>query len=183
MDLKDLQKQIPYQWRVQSFSKNKPQASCIAYIDARDAMNRLDEVVGAANWQDEYKVINGQMFAGVGIKCGEEWVWKWDTGTESQTEKEKGVVSDSFKRACVKWGIGRFLYDLDIRYVDANEAKTASNYPYVIDKNRKRVWDLTKYINDMTPDYKQQTTPTAKPPMNRQDTMTLADAELLFSEK
>jgi len=194
MDLKDLQKQIPYQWRVQSFSKNKPQASCIAYIDARDAMNRLDEVVGAANWQDEYKVINGQMFAGVGIKCGEEWVWKWDTGTESQTEKEKGIVSDAFKRACVKWGIGRFLYDLDVRYVDADTVKEDkdtikkegmkySKYPNVVDKNGKKVWDLTKHINDMTPDYKQQTTPTAKPPMNRPDTMTLADAELLFSEK
>ena len=47
MNLKDLKKQIPYQWRVQSFSKNKAQAQCVAYIDARDVMNLLDEVVGS----------------------------------------------------------------------------------------------------------------------------------------
>ncbi len=148
MNLKDLTKKIPYQWRVQSFSKNKPACSCVAYIDARDVMTLLDEVVGSCNWQDDYRVIHDQMFAGIGIKCGEEWVWKWDTGTESQTEKEKGIVSDSFKRAAVKWGIGRFLYDLPIEYIDANETKNGSNYPYPVDKNGKRIYDISKYINE-----------------------------------
>lgn len=147
INLQELKKEIPYQWRVQSFSKFKPSATCVAYIDARDAMNLLDDVVGAGNWQDDYKVINQQMFAGVGIKVNGEWVWKWDTGTDSETEKEKGRVSDSFKRACVKWGIGRFLYDLDIQYLDANEVKTSTNKPFCIDKNKKRIWDLTTYIN------------------------------------
>jgi len=147
MNLKQLKKDIPYQWRVQSFSKNKPMASCVAYIDARDVMNLLDEIVGPENWQDDYKVINNQLFAGIGIKVNSEWIWKWDTGTESQTEKEKGVVSDSFKRAAVKWGIGRFLYDLEIRYVKANETKTGNNYPYPIDDAGKRIFDLTKHFN------------------------------------
>lgn len=148
-ELSELLKEMPYQWRVQSFSKNKPMCSCVAYIDARDVMKRLDEVVGAENWQDDYRVIKDQMFAGIGIYLNNQWVWKWDTGTESQTEAEKGIVSDSFKRAAVKWGVGRFLYDLEIQYIDANEVKTNSNYPYPIDKNGKRIYDLTKHINQL----------------------------------
>ena len=149
MEIKDLTKTMPYQWRVQSFSKNKASCQCVAYIDARDVMRRLDEVVGAEFWQDDYKVINNQLFAGIGIKVQNEWIWKWDTGTESETEKEKGIVSDSFKRAAVKWGVGRFLYDLSIQYIDANEKKTTSpvNYPYPIDSSGKRIYDITEHIN------------------------------------
>ena len=97
MEIKNLKKEIPYKWRIQSFSRNKPEASCVAYIDARDAMDLLDEVVGEYNWQDDYRLINNQLFAGVGIYINDQWVWKWDTGTESQTDREKGLVSDSFK--------------------------------------------------------------------------------------
>lgn len=147
IDLKKLRKEIPHKWRVQSFSKNKPQAQCVAYIDARDVMDLLDEVVGGENWQDDYKLIDGKLLAGIGIKCGNEWIWKWDTGTESNMEKEKGQMSDAFKRAGVKWGIGRFLYDLPIQYLPANEKKTQSNFPYVVDEQGKQVWDITKHIN------------------------------------
>jgi len=149
MELKNLTKKIPYQWRVQSFSKNKPACQCVAYIDARDVMNLLDEVVKPENWQDDYRLINGQLFAGIGIYINNQWIWKWDVGTESQTEKEKGQVSDSFKRAAVKWGIGRFLYDLDIKTIPANEVKTQSNYPYPVDASGKRIYDLTKHINGL----------------------------------
>lgn len=148
MDLKKLKEKIPFQWRVQSFSKNKPTASCVAYIDARDVMKVLDEVCGAENWSSDFKDIGGQTFAGIGIKYGDFWIWKWDTGSESNIEKEKGQASDSLKRAAVQWGIGRFLYDMEVKYVPANESKTASNFPYVVDTNGKRVYDLTKFIND-----------------------------------
>lgn len=152
MELKDLKKKIPCQWRVQSFSKNKPSAQLVAYIDARDVMNLLDEVCGAENWASDFKDIGGQTFAGIGINVGmkgaSEWVWKWDTGSESNIEKEKGQASDSLKRAGVQWGIGRFLYDMDIKYLDANEVKTQSNFPYCVDKQGKRIWDITKYINE-----------------------------------
>lgn len=151
INLEVLKKEIPCKWRVQSFSKFKPQGQCVAYIDARDVMDLLDEAVGAENWQSDFKDCGGQLFAGVGINDGKGWIWKWDTGSESNIEKEKGEASDSFKRAAVKWGIGRFLYNLEIKYVKANELKTKDNFPYVIDEQGQRVWNLTEYINRQTP--------------------------------
>lgn len=84
--------------------------SFLLYKDARVDMTILDETVGAENWQRDHFELKGNLFCRVGIKCGDEWVWKADCGTESRTEKEKGESSDSFKRACVCWGIGRELY-------------------------------------------------------------------------
>jgi hypothetical protein len=147
MTISDLKKEIPYKWRVQSFSRYKPQATCVAYIDARQVMDLLDAAVGPDNWQDKYFEINGRLFCRIGIKCNDEWVWKTDTGTESNTEKEKGQVSDAFKRAAVKWGVGRFLYSIEMVRIDAGEKKGNSNYPHVVDKQGKRVYDLTKHIN------------------------------------
>lgn len=81
------------------------------YKDARCDMRILDETVGAENWQREHYECKGNLFCRVGIRVASgEWVWKSDCGTESNTEKEKGESSDSFKRACFNWGIGRELY-------------------------------------------------------------------------
>lgn len=146
--LEKLAEPMDYQWRVQSFSKSKAQASCVAYIDARDVEDRLDKVVGPNNWKDDYKIVGNKFMAGIAININGDWVFKWDTGIESKVEKEKGEVSDAFKRAAVKWGIGRFLYNLNVQYVDANEVKTNNNYPYVVDENGNRVWDLTEFINN-----------------------------------
>ncbi len=82
----------------------------LLYKDARVDMDILDETVGSENWQRRHYEVKGNMYCSVGIKCDSEWVWKDDCGTESNTEKEKGEASDSFKRACVNWGIGRELY-------------------------------------------------------------------------
>lgn len=161
MNIKDLKRHIPYQWRVQSFSQNFPTAQCVAYIDSRDVQNLLDEVCGEENWQDDYKVLDKKLIAGIGIYNENlaQWIWKWDTGTESNIEKEKGQMSDAFKRAAVKWGIGRFLYELPIKIVKTNAIKdsnqqqdpdkTYSKFPYVVDDSGKRVYDLTKHINSM----------------------------------
>ncbi len=75
-------------------------------------MTLLDETVGAMNWQREHKLIGEVMYCGISIydKESKQWVIKWDAGTESYTEKEKGQASDSFKRAGFNWGIGRELY-------------------------------------------------------------------------
>lgn len=145
MNLELLKKKIPYKWKIQTVSEKKPIAQCVAYIDARDAMDILDEVVGAENWQDEYKLIGDRLMCGVGIRVNDKWTWKWDTGTEGNYEKEKGMVSDAFKRACVKWGVGRFLYDLTIEWVDTNKPGKGA-YP-IYPHNKKRIYNLTEYIN------------------------------------
>lgn len=112
MKLEDLKKEIPFKWRVQS--SNQYGASCVAYIDARDVQDILDDVCGQGNWQVKYEEHKGNLFASIGIFVNNNWVWKSDCGTESNVEKEKGEASDSFKRAGVMWGIGRFLYSKTI---------------------------------------------------------------------
>lgn len=105
--------------RVQSVSAKdgKPNgAILLLYKNARVDMNILDETVGAENWQREHYECKGNLYCRVGIKTDDkekqllEWVWKSDCGAESNSDAEKGEASDSFKRACVNWGIGRELY-------------------------------------------------------------------------
>lgn len=91
----------------------------LLYKDARCDMNILDETVGKENWQRTHKEVKGNLYCSVGILFSNQgWVWKEDCGVESNTEKEKGEASDSFKRACVNWGIGRELYTAPNIYVN-----------------------------------------------------------------
>ena len=154
MNLEDLKKELSYKWRVQSTRYGK--TTCVAYIDARDAQDLLDEVVGPDRWQSLFYEENGLLFCKVGIICNTgreevpytEWVWKSDTGSESKVEKDKGHVSDAFKRACVSWGIGRFLYRLPIQTLETKQWK-GKDYPYAPEKD-KIIFDgetLTNYIN------------------------------------
>lgn len=82
----------------------------LLYKNARCDMNILDETVSPERWQREHYECKGNLFCRVGIEIDGKWVWKSDCGAESYAEKEKGEASDSFKRACVNWGIGRELY-------------------------------------------------------------------------
>lgn len=136
---------IPYQWKIQSFNKAKTKASCVAYIDARDVMDLLDRAVGFNNWQDKYYECRGQIMCSLGIRLGEnqEFVWRSDTGSAGDIEAEKSIVSDAFKRAAVKWGIGRFLYDLRIQWVDIAEI---NGYRKPVDPNGKEITNLTAYF-------------------------------------
>lgn len=84
--------------------------SVLLYKDARCDMNILDESVGAENWQRSHSRDNANCTVSIWDSEKKMWVSKEDTGTESNTEKEKGLASDSFKRACFNWGIGRELY-------------------------------------------------------------------------
>ena len=154
MNLNELKKELPYKWRVQSARYGK--ATCVAYIDARDAQDLLDEVVGPDCWQSMFYEEGGLLFCKVGILVDSvltdsnthNWVWKSDTGSESNVEKQKGHASDAFKRACVSWGIGRFLYRLPIQTLKTKEYK-GKEYPYAPEKD-KIIFDgetLTKYIN------------------------------------
>lgn len=84
--------------------------SLLLYKDARCDQNILDETVGPYNWQRQHSRDNANCTVSIWDESKKCWVGKEDTGTESNTEKEKGLASDSFKRACFNWGIGRELY-------------------------------------------------------------------------
>lgn len=82
----------------------------LLYKDARADMNLLDEAVGPYGWCRTHQLIGDRLYCTVSILTENGWVAKQDVGVESQTEAEKGQASDSFKRACTNWGIGRELY-------------------------------------------------------------------------
>ena len=84
--------------------------SLLLYKDARVDQNILDEIVGEMNWRKSYSRENANCTVSIWDEAKKMWISKEDTGTESNTEKEKGLASDSFKRACFCWGIGRELY-------------------------------------------------------------------------
>lgn len=128
--------------RVQSVKDNadakKSGLVLLLYKDARVDMNILDETVGAEWWQREHYECKGNLFCRVGIcvetKKGEsvfpEWVWKSDCGVESNTEAQKGEASDSFKRACFNWGIGRELYTAPFIWIPADKCNIKNGKCY-----------------------------------------------------
>jgi len=135
MNLLELQKPLPLKWRVQRAVPNKDNPThviLIGYVDARDVQERLDKVCGIANWQTKYYESKNKQFCDIGIFYNEQWVWKGDCGTPSQTEKEKGETSDAFKRAGVQWGINRFAYK--VGEVKLN-CKLYAGKPYPCDEN------------------------------------------------
>lgn len=99
-------------WRAQSMTKDGTKAMALAYIDARDVMDRLDDVCGSENWQDRYEFHGTRTICYLSIRVGDEWITKADGAGDSDVEAEKGAISDALKRAAVKWGIGRYLYHI-----------------------------------------------------------------------
>ena len=114
--------------RIQSIGQSKAKAigaTILLYKDARVDMNILDETVGAMNWQRGHSVIDGNLYCTISIwdEMKKLWVTKSDVGTESNTEKEKGQASDSFKRAGFNWGIGRELYTAPFVYITLQDGE------------------------------------------------------------
>ena len=99
--------------------------SLLLYKDARCDMNILDETVGPYNWKRSHTRDNANCIVSIYDLDKKEWISKEDTGTESFTEKEKGLASDSFKRACFNWGIGRELYTAPFIWVPADKTEVA----------------------------------------------------------
>lgn len=95
--------------------------SLLLYKDARCDQNILDETVGAMNWERHHSRENANCTVSIWDSNKEKWVSKEDTGTESNTEQEKGLASDSFKRACFNWGIGRELYTSPFIWIPAEK--------------------------------------------------------------
>ena len=134
MDLTALAAEFPrdaIHWRAQTLTRSGDKALALAYLDARDVMDRLDDVCGPAGWQDKYvETVKGRIICSIGIKVDDEWVWKSDGAGDTAVEGEKGGISDSFKRAAVHWGIGRYLYRLSSPWVQC----------HVKQKNGKTYW-------------------------------------------
>ena len=116
----------------------------LSYIDARYVYDTLDDKIGPQNWQNRFeRDPKGLLKCGIGICVDShsdnlgEWVWKWDVGTESKVEEEKGEHSDAMKRAAVLWGIARDLYDANspARKASAPPAPKAPAYAWVCPKH------------------------------------------------
>ena len=96
--------------------------SLLLYKDARCDMNILDETFGPMNWRRSHTRDNANCIVAIWDDEKQQWIDKEDTGTESFTEKEKGLASDSFKRACTNWGLGRELYTAPFIWIPAKDA-------------------------------------------------------------
>ena len=102
--------------------------SLLLYKDARCDMNILDETVGSYNWQRTHSRENANCTVSLWDMDKQQWISKEDNGTESFTEKEKGLASDSFKRACFNWGIGRELYTAPFIWISPDKLKRKERY-------------------------------------------------------
>lgn len=94
--------------------------SLLLYKDARCDMIRLDKTVGAMGWMRTHSRDNANCTVSIWDDEKKMWVSKEDTGVASRTEAEKGLASDSFKRSCVNWGIGRELYTAPFIWISGN---------------------------------------------------------------
>lgn len=106
---------------------NEKGATLLLYKDSRSDMNLLDEM--GKPWKREHQLLDGKLFCTVSVWNSEinQWESRQDVGTESNTEKEKGQASDSFKRACVNWGIGRELYSSPFIWISADKYSSFKN--------------------------------------------------------
>jgi hypothetical protein len=135
------------EWRVGATNKKwrkegEPlKGTPLCYIDARAVMDRLDAVCGPDGWQDRYPHANGKTVCDIGIRVPREngtfeWIWKSDGAGDTDMEAEKGALSDAFKRAAVRWGVGRYLYEIKAPKV---ELELRGETPVISDKERKKL--------------------------------------------
>lgn len=115
----------------------KKGVTLLCYKNARVDRQILDEEYGQMNWVCDYKELKGNMYCGIGVWDADKgmFVYKWDCGTESNTEKEKGEASDAFKRAGFRWGIGIELYTspfifLQVATDQVSETRYKMHNPY-----------------------------------------------------
>lgn len=124
---------------------NEKGITLLLYKDARVDQDILDETVGAMHWQRLHARDNANCIVQIWDCKYMQWVSKEDTGTESYTEKEKGIASDSFKRACFNWGIGRELYTSPFIWVGADKCKIVDTGR--TDKNGKKIYTTLDKFN------------------------------------
>lgn len=131
-------------FRVQSINKGG-YATILAYKDARVDINRLNSVCGVLGWQRAHTRDNHNCIVSLWDAQNKQWVSKEDTGTESNTEQQKGLASDSFKRACFNWGIGIELYDYPVIQVKLNGGgDKPTGAEWYLNANKKDNWGNPK---------------------------------------
>ena len=116
---------------------NKVRVNLLLYKNARVDMKIMDELFTPMGWKRTHKLIGDRLYCCVEVYNPEtkEWICKEDVGVESNTEAEKGQAYDSFKRACVNWGIGRELYTAPKITIELNENEDTKDQ-----NSRIKVW-------------------------------------------
>lgn len=132
------------EWRISSSGTKKsgdPWAHVVPYLQARAVQARLDWAVGPLVWKDEYKPIEGGFLCTIWIRSSDgEWIGKQDGAEFTNIEGTKGGLSDAFKRAAVKWGIGRYLYDLGGPFWAEISDSSRDGFHYAKTKHGKFYW-------------------------------------------
>lgn len=113
--------------RIAEINRQGTGLNLLLYKTARTDAALLDETYGPDHWQNDFKMLDGKLYGGIGIKFNDEWIWRWDCGTESNMEAEKGQASDAFKRAGFKWGLGAELYTAPRIYVPGEKCQIKEN--------------------------------------------------------
>jgi hypothetical protein len=128
------------EWRVGSTNGDKSKGLALCYVDARAVMDRLDSVCGPDGWQCNYSAAPGNaIICNLGVLIAGDWIWKADGAGATDVEGEKGMLSDALKRAAVRWGVGRYLYDLKSPWV---ELEPAGRSVKIKDSERKKLDEL-----------------------------------------
>lgn len=130
------------EWRVGATNKEKTKGVALAYITNRALQTRLDDLFGPFGWRNDFREWKGKsQLCGISIKCGDEWITKWDGADDSDYEPTKGGLSDAMKRAGYQWGIGRYLYALENVWYPI---KQAGKFHVLVSEPRLPNWALPK---------------------------------------
>lgn len=120
-------------WRVgptneRSRKDNEPvRGQPLCYVDARTVMDRLDSVCGFDGWQNNYTPgVGTSIVCNIGVLIAGDWIWKSDGAGATDMEAEKGTLSDAFKRAAVRWGVGRYLYEVKAPWLELDKRGNTS---------------------------------------------------------
>jgi hypothetical protein len=144
--------------------KETGKVNLLLYIDSRAVVNLLDETVGCLNWKSRFYEANGLLIGEISIYNEDlkEWICKGDTGSESNIEKEKGLVSDVYKRVLSRWGVTELYSSPKIRVEDdgyGNKGYRVSEIDYnsnreiikitneIIKKNKPIIKIIKRQIN------------------------------------
>lgn len=161
-------------WRIGQAGKNrqgKLWAKALAYLNARSIQDRLDMVVGPANWQNTYEAgPQGGVKCGLSLRINGEWITKWDGAENTDFEAVKGGMSDAMKRAAVQWGVGRYLYELGEQWAVISDAGSRyTNCKIKVDGKEDWVsfnWEAPKLPEFALPDCERKKSQPSNGPIN-----------------